>query len=104
MIKNKIILLLLLSISFSILHGMTSPSTDSHCDVKPYLQESSYPLEHCDEHEEDSCDGICLYHLPYLLPHYSYYLPKEIIRFTHPSITLLYSHSIPLELFKPPII
>jgi len=63
-------LLILISISFSIAHGVIIDThQDNHCSINEFVVEFSEPLTHdIEEHNGDLCNTHFMLHISFILP------------------------------------
>jgi hypothetical protein len=101
MMKNKIVLIfLLLSMSFSIVHGLVLGHDDAHCGVESYLEEFDSPSDHCDD---DACNSHFMFHISYILPTQHTMLQEIQINLAPKTQLFKYNLNLLIEFFKPPI-
>jgi hypothetical protein len=106
---NKLInLLLLVAMSFSIVHGVVLDVHDeeSHCSVQEYVAEFSAPIHDDDthEHENDACDSHYMFHISFLLPKHFFLLEVNTKKSTTDFSILSYPLAYIDNSFRPPIV
>jgi len=100
-------LLILISISFSIAHGVVlNPHKDNnHCSIKEFVVEFSKPINHNkDENNKDLCDSHFMLHISFILPINFSLNFIQIVKNIPKSNPLIYNYLYLDNNFRPPII
>jgi len=103
--KRLINLILLISISFSIAHGvLLDIHKENHCSIKEFAEEFSHPIEHeLGEHNGDLCNSHFMLHLPFLIPTSFSLLEMKVLFAIEPFYTTLNHYYYKASTFRPPI-
>jgi len=103
--KRLIHYILLIAISFSVLHGVILDThQDEHCSVKEFVAEFSHPIQHdIDEHDGDLCNSHFMLHLSFILPQHFLLLEIKKDNFNLPFKEPSKSYSYMNNSFRPPI-
>lgn len=101
-IQKLLTVVLLMAISFNVLHAFTISFLDEdHCSVSEYVQEIEQASEH--DLKGDICDIHHNFHLLYILPESSTIATHQQIITTEPSRAERYASQLQDTIIKPPI-
>jgi len=104
--KRLINIIILISISFSIAHGvMLDTHQDEHCSIQEFVAEFSEPIQHeIDQHKGDICNTHFMLHISFLIPTTFTLTEIEDSEYVTPYISITYYYIDLSNSFRPPIV
>ena len=104
--KKLINIIILISISFSIAHGVVLDThQDNHCSVSEFVAEFSEPITHeIEEHNGDLCNSHFMLHFSFILPTNFYLVEVDYPNTNLPINPFTYNYIYLDNTFRPPIV